>query len=258
MLRNMATIIKKELIESIRKYRLFILMAVFIFIGFMSPIGTKYLGEIMSMLLPEGYEIKVRQASEVEAYFQFFKNISQLGMVVFIVVSSGLMADEFEKKTIVCLLTKGVSRSKIIISKFIAGALELLFCYITAVIIFRYYTGVFWSNQVEIATLLYSNLIVFEYGLLILGLNIFLGTKFGTKLATVTSCIFINILQILMSIHPTIAKYLPVSLLSNCVYIVEQKKTVSDTVVAVVISMLITILLLVISIKAFKEKEIEQ
>lgn len=71
-MRKVIVLVKKELMESSRKYKLLVMLISFFLIGIISPIGTKYLGEILRQLLPEGYVLNVRKASEIEAYFQFF------------------------------------------------------------------------------------------------------------------------------------------------------------------------------------------
>ncbi len=146
-MRSIVTLTRKELLEALRKHKLLVMITIFVLIGLMSPIGTKYLGEILKELLPSGYVLKVREASEIEAYFQFFKSISQIGLIVLIITTSGLMADELEKRTIVNVLSKGVKREYIIVSKFISSLIVWLISYIISIVIFEYYTSLFWGMR---------------------------------------------------------------------------------------------------------------
>ena len=257
-MRKVIVLVKKELMESSRKYKLLVMLISFFLIGIISPIGTKYLGEILRQLLPEGYVLNVRKASEIEAYFQFFKNLSQIGLIVLIFVTSSLMSEELEKRTIVNVLTKGIDRKYIIISKFLSSSLIWAISYTISFVAFRYYVGVFWKNEISILPVTYSNLIVFEYGLLIIGINLLLGLILKNRILTVVFCFIFNLLQMFISIFPQMYKILPISLLSQCVYIVEGKITIAETSIATVITLVCIILSLLLAIYLFRRKEIEQ
>lgn len=255
---SMLTLIRKELLETLRKHRLLVMITIFALIGLMSPIGTKYLGQILKQLLPSGYVLKFREASEIEAYFQFFKNISQIGLIVLIIITSGLMADELEKKTIVNVLSKGVRREYIIVSKFISSVIVWMVSYIISIIIFEYYTSLFWGNEISLPIILYSNLLVFFYGVLIISINIFLGIMFKNKILTIVICSIFSLIQMFIAIFPEIYKLLPISLLSQCVYIIEGKLNIYETVITLIITLILILFLLGISMSLFKRKEIDQ
>ena len=44
---------KKEFIEYLRTYKLFISIMIFLILGFLNPISAKYLPEIVSLVMPE-------------------------------------------------------------------------------------------------------------------------------------------------------------------------------------------------------------
>ncbi|MGG6849343.1 UNVERIFIED_CONTAM: ABC transporter permease subunit [Streptococcus canis] len=257
-MRSIVTLTRKELLEALRKHKLLVMITIFVLIGLMSPIGTKYLGEILKELLPSGYVLKVREASEIEAYFQFFKNISQIGLIVLIITTSGLMADELEKRTIVNVLSKGVKREYIIVSKFISSLIVWLISYIISIVIFEYYTSLFWGNEISLSVIMYSNLLVFSYGALIISLNIFLGIISKNKILTIVGCFIFSLIQMFIAIFPEISKLLPISLLSQCVYIIEGKMSIYETVTTLASALILILFLLVISMSLFKRKEIEQ
>lgn len=257
-MKSMVTLIRKELLEAFRKHRLLIMVTIFSLIGLMSTIGTKYLGQILKQLLPSGYVLKVREASEIEAYFQFFKNVSQIGLIVLIIITAGLMADELEKKTIINVLSKGVKREYIIVSKFISSLLVWMISYIISIVIFEYYTSLFWGNEIPLSTIIYSNLLVFSYGVLIISINIFLGIMFKNKIITIVICSIFSLIQMFIAIFPEIYKLLPISLLSQCVYIIEGKINIEGTVITFLITLTLILFLLVTSMRLFKRKEIEQ
>lgn len=255
---ELCVLLKKEVKEYIRKHKILIILSVFILIGIISPLGTKYLGAILQQLLPSGYEIKFRSPSEIEAYFQFFKNISQLGLIIFIFATVGIMSDEFEKKTIINILSKGINRGAVILSKFVVTSIIFLLSYTVSIMVFRYYTGIFWGNNIRIGVVIYSSILIYFYGVLNISVNIFLGTIFENKILTLVVCFAFNIIQMFLGIFPQIARYLPVSSLSQCVYIVEGKIDIYETIPALLSTLFFTALLLITSIYLFNRKEIDQ
>ena len=61
-----------------------------------------------------------------------------------------------------------------------------------------------------------------------------------------------------ISNFPEIYKLLPISLLSQCVYIIEGKINIEGTVITFLITLTLILFLLVTSMRLFKRKEIEQ
>jgi len=53
----------------------------------------------------------------MDAWSQFFKNLSQMGLIVLLLVQSGQFATEYAKGSLVNLLTKGLSRPAIALAK---------------------------------------------------------------------------------------------------------------------------------------------
>ena len=130
--------------------------------------------------------------------------------------------------------------------------------YIISIVIFEYYTGLFWGNEIPLSTIIYSNLLVFSYGVLIISINIFLGIMFKNKIITIVICSIFSLIQMFIAIFPEIYKLLPISLLSQCVYIIEGKINIEGTVITFLITLTLILFLLVTSMRLFKRKEIEQ
>ena len=51
--------LKKEFYDYLRSYKLFVLMMVFLALGFLNPISARYLLEVAASLLPDGIQIPV-------------------------------------------------------------------------------------------------------------------------------------------------------------------------------------------------------
>ena len=108
---------KKEALESFRTYRLLVVLAVFAVLGVLSPVAAKMMPEILNTVPLEGMTLILPTPTALDAWAQFFKNLSQMGLVVFLLVLSGLYSTEYAKGTLVNLLTKGLSRSAVALAK---------------------------------------------------------------------------------------------------------------------------------------------
>ena len=69
---------KKEWMESVRTYKFFILITVFLLFGFMNPIIAKVMPELLASVLPEGMFITLAPPNAIDSWMQFFKNVSPL------------------------------------------------------------------------------------------------------------------------------------------------------------------------------------
>ncbi|MEG0367463.1 MAG: hypothetical protein RR585_11555, partial [Coprobacillus sp.] len=113
----------KEILESIRSYKAFILIIVFLILGFMSPITAKLTPEIMKNFMPAGMSIEVATPTVIDSWMQFFKNVPQIGMIVIVIVLSSMISGEINKGTLINVLTKGLSRKNVILAKFTCATL---------------------------------------------------------------------------------------------------------------------------------------
>lgn len=74
--------------------------------------------------MPEGITILITEPTNLDSWLQFFKNGTQIGLFIIVILLSGMMAKEYEKGTLINMVTKGLPRWTILFSKF-TGALLL-------------------------------------------------------------------------------------------------------------------------------------
>jgi ABC-2 type transport system permease protein len=121
---------KKEITEYLRTYKLMILVLVFLLFGMMNPVLAKFTPEIIKAA---GLDLQLPPPTAFDSWAQFFKNVGQMGLVIIVVVFSGIMANEFSKGTLINILTKGLKRSTVIWSKYTVASviwtLVYLFCF---------------------------------------------------------------------------------------------------------------------------------
>ncbi|HML47441.1 MAG TPA: ABC transporter permease [Clostridia bacterium] len=131
---------KKEALESLRTYKLLVVFAVFAVLGVASPVAAKLMPEILAAMPMEGMTLILPTPTALDAWSQFFKNLTQMGLIVLLLVLSGQFSTEYAKGTLVNLLTKGLSRPAVALAKAAWAAVLWTGAYVLAMGISAGYT----------------------------------------------------------------------------------------------------------------------
>jgi ABC-2 type transport system permease protein len=121
-MRILWVVLRKEMMEQWRSYRLLIVAAVLLLFGLASPLIAKYGPEILRLALPEGEEILklIPPPTEADAVSQYLKNIAQFGVLLAVLMAMGAMSLEKDKGTAGLMLVKPIPRSVFLLAKFLA------------------------------------------------------------------------------------------------------------------------------------------
>lgn len=150
-MRQWAAFLKKECLEQMRTGRLLILIILFCLFGIMNPAIAKltpWMMDLMADQLAEnGLALSSITVDALTSWTQYFKNIPII-LIVFIVMYSGTLTVEYQKGTLINVVTKGMKRRRILGSKLmvmIAGWTvgTLLMSGIT-----YGYNAYFWDNHI--------------------------------------------------------------------------------------------------------------
>ena len=109
--------VKKEFMEFYRSHKLLIILAVFLLLGMMNPLTAKITPQLVENFMPEGMIVNLGEPTALDSWMQFYKNVPQLGLVVLVILFSGMMSQEYSKGTLINMLTKGLARRSVILSK---------------------------------------------------------------------------------------------------------------------------------------------
>jgi ABC-2 type transport system permease protein len=117
----------KELRELVRTGKGVVVLSVFLAFGLASPIVAKLMPALVEKILSSmpGAVFEIPQPTAFDAYRQYLKNMYQIGMVVMILIAMGTVAEEKANKSLVVLLTMQVSRTGIIVAKYLGYAILL-------------------------------------------------------------------------------------------------------------------------------------
>jgi len=247
---------KKEYMESIRTYRLFIFVAVLLFFGILSPLTALFLPEILGSIdLGDGVTLTLPDPSAMDSWAQFFSNVGQMGMLALIIIFSGIMGNELSERTLVNLLTKGMKRHIVILSKFVYACLLWTVGYALCLAVCYAYTVYYWPSDV-----LFNSFFAFAslwvFGVFLIAIMIFGGTLFSNFYGSLLSCFGIIVVLALINIAPAAHKYNPISLSGSTLGLLNGQNETADFMPAMIICASAAVALFVLSILVFNKKKV--
>ncbi len=247
--------IKKELTENIRTYKLFIMLVVFLLFGIMGPVVAKLMPDIIKAASPTGMTINIKSPTAIDSWTQFFKNVGQMGLLVLVIVFSGIMANELSKDTLINLLTKGLKRSTVVFSKLTVAVIIWTLSYIICLIVSYFYTAYFWKmNGMHNVFLTFFSL--WLYGILLISLVILGGILFKNIYGSILLTGAAVVLMMLLDIVPKLQKFNPVTLASDNMALLTAQKSVEDFMPAIIICTALIIIFTALSVMVFNKKQV--
>ena len=248
---------KKELLDSIRSGRLLLLGILFCAFGIMNPAVAKltpWLLEVMGEELAEsGMTVTAVTVDALTSWTQFFKNIP-MALIAFVLVCGGIFTKEYDSGTLILVLTKGLSRYKVVVAKaslmLILWSLGYWLCFgITYA-----YNAYYWDNGIA-QNLIPAVLYWWLFGAFVVSLVVFfsvLSKSFSTVLLGTGGCV---LGMYLLSAFSKIAKYLPTSLMNGMVWLTGAEK-IEDYASAAIITTVLSIALVAVSVPIFNKKQL--
>jgi len=142
---------KKEMLEQVRSGRLMLLVILFILFGIMNPAIAKLtpwlLESMADSLAQNGMVVTGVTVSALDSWVQFFKN-APMGLIAFILLESNLFVKEYQSGTLIGVLTKGLERYKVLLSKTLVLVILWIGVYGLFLGITYAYNDYFWDNAV--------------------------------------------------------------------------------------------------------------
>lgn len=215
------SLIRKESIENIRTKKMLGLLLLFIFIGLISPLTAKLTPQILQAIATDGIDIKANTPTEIDSWVQFFKNVKQIGMFGLVILFSTQVTNEIQKGTLINLLSKGLPRYQVIMSKWFFNTIMWFCSYCICFLVAFGYTKYFFGNTFPVGNILMAALLPLIFGIFLISLEI-LGSVITENV--VGTLIFVAIgvvIQFILSLKDEIVKYMPIALLGKPVNIIK-------------------------------------
>jgi len=249
-----AMFLKKELKEYIKTPKLLIIMCLFIFFSILSPLTARYMNELLA-LLAEDVQITFPDPTLADAWAQYFKNMSSICLIVYLIIMTGAVSQEKSKGSILLVLTKRVSRFNFIFSKLLGGILIFTLCYISSILISGLYAYLLFDGFIY-QGLWISLLMMWLMGIFFTSLSIFFSII--TKTPTVSalfSFLGYAVLAIL-NVIPNVAKFNPSGGINLINEMLIGQVSTTDNLVNLIFTLIGSIVLFIISFLIFKKQEI--
>ena len=236
-----------------KNYRFLILFAVFLIFGIMSVFLAKFTPEILSSLAADMEMISEPVA--LDAWKQFYKNISGVGFSAFIILFGSCLSNEYSKGTLVLMVTKGLSRKAVILAKYTVAAALMTISYWIGYAATYGYTTLLWNDN-DLSNVAFAAVSLWIVGFLYLSI-LMIGCVIFKQ--TFTSILFtggmVAIISLLGMIEP-IAKFNPFILTSKNVDLISGEAVPADFMIPAFISIVLSIFGVLIAIRLFNKKQL--
>lgn len=255
-MKQLVAFTRKEFMEIIRTGKIYILLIIFVIFGIMNPAMAKLTPMIFELLAEsmeeQGIIIGNVVVTAITSWEQYYKN-APMEFIVIVVMFGGILTNEYQKGTLINMLTKGLPRWKVIVSKSIAILFTWTLCYWLSFGITYSYNEYFWDNSIA------SHVFFAASGSYLLGIwlisiiilsSVFLNSGPAVLLTTGAVYVVTN----LLSMIPDVADYLPTKLASGMELLTEAAK-IEDYYNAIIITVLLIVCSGVVSVLGFDRKK---
>ncbi|MBI2853681.1 MAG: ABC transporter permease subunit [Chloroflexi bacterium] len=208
---GLAPLLKKEVKEQLRTYKLLIVGGIFLLFGITTPLMLKYLPQIIE-LAGEQMNIQVPPPTAVQSLAEYASTIGQMGVLVAVLIAMGSVSNELRHGTAVMILSKPVSRAAFVSAKIIAMSLTFLVSLALASLFCFAYT-VWLIGSADISAFVSLNLLIGLFLVLCLAVTTLFSSIFKSPLAAGGISIAVLIMQAALSALPLIGNYVPGKLL---------------------------------------------
>lgn len=246
---------KKEFLEQLRTFKWLIMFSVFFLFGMMSPLMAKVLPDILSGMEIEGIKLIIPTPTVMDAYMQFFKNITQMGVVVILLVFGGMLSNELAKGTLINILAKGLPRHTVILSKYFAAITLWTVSYLLSALTCYGYTAYLFETA-NVKNLVFSLLCLWLFGCFVIALILLSSTITGGNFGGLILSAAFLILMLMINIFPKAEKFNPVTLASKNTALINGSQEVSGLLLTVWITCALTAACLIISLLIFRKKRL--
>ena len=246
---------KKEFTENLRTYKLMIMIVVFLIFGIMSPLFAKFTPEILKAAGLDASALGLGTPTAIDSFAQFFKNVGQMGLLVLVIVFGGIMANELSKGTLINILTKGMKRSTVILSKFTMATVIWTVSYLICLAVTYAYTAYYFSIE-NISNAFLAFLGMWLFGMLLVGIVILGGVLFKNIYGSLLLTGGIVAIMTIVNIAPKLQKYNPIILSTDNMRLITAQKAASDFMPAIIICIVLTIVFVIASIMIFNKKQL--
>ncbi len=256
-MKSLLALMKKEYLEVARTGKLIILILLFVLFGIMNPAIAKltpWIMEIVSDTMADsGLIVTNIEVDALTSWAQFFKNIP-IALIVYVLIFCDIFTKEYKSGILLLVLTKGLSRYKIVLSKTILLLSLWTVGYGICFSITYGYNAYFWDNSIA-NNLFFSVFIWWLFSLWVICLVVL----FSSLLQNNTSVLLCTggtvLLAYLLRIIPKLKEYSPVVLIDTNSLLIGTEG-IDTYIKAVVIAAVLCIVFVTVSIPIINKRQL--
>ncbi len=248
---------KKELTSHARTMKIMIFGILFLLIAVLNVATAKFtpaLMEMMSDMMAEsGMTVTVGEPTALDSWTQFFKNIP-VGIIVFVVLESGIFTGEYRSGTLVLSLTKGLDRKTVVASKTVV--MTLLWTASYWLCFGATYAGnmLFWDNSLA-KELGFAAFCTWLFGIFLISVTVLASTVFSSNIGVLLTAGGTVMVFYLAGMIPKIGRFFP-TYLADGTSLVYGLSAPDDYLAAAVITAAASVVCLAASFPLFDKKQL--
>lgn len=253
----MIPFLRKEILEQFRRKRVMLLAILFFAMSVLGVATAKLTPVILEMFADQmaqsGMVIEAKESTIFDAWMQYFKNAA-IPLIVVLILWSGSFTGEYQKHTLIPLVTKGLSRTAVFAAKMLTAALVWTGCYALYLAVFYGYSVYYWGSggvsHVVLAVTLY-----WLYGIWLLALLGLFSSFAGTAMQVLLGVGGVFFVITFLEFIPKLAPKLPTAL-SGGLGLIQGTAKPSDFIVPVVIALVSIVLCLAGGVLLIQKREL--
>lgn len=253
-MRTYVAFVSKEFVESARTYKLLIIFVVFLMFGMFNPVAAKVMPDILTSVMPEGISVSFSQPTAIDSWTQFYKNMTGMQIVVFVILFSNIVSGEISKGTLVNMLTKGLSRKTVILSKITSTVVIWTLGYMLCFAVTYIYT--LYLLPGDLPHIFFSAVCMWLFGVMLISVMIFGGVLFANIYGSLILTGGFSIILMLVNMFPNLKKYNPYMLASDNMRLLSGQVVLADFYFSTCIALVTTVIFIVSSVIIFNKARV--
>ena len=249
--------LKKELLDYLRSGKLLLFAVLFTLFGVMNPAIAKLTPWLMELFAEElgesGIIMTEITVNALTSWAQFFKNVP-MALIAFVLVCGSTFTKEYVSGTMVLLLSKGLARYKVVLSKLTVMISLWSAGYFLCFGVTYAYNAYFWDNSIATG-LGFAVMAQWLIGVFVIAAIVFFSAVFSSSPSVLLGVGGAYLGAYILSIIPKIGKFSPVYLINSAAE-VGVSPDASKYIASLVLNLVICVLFSSFSIPLFNKKSI--
>ena len=249
-----AAFARKEAWEILRTWRIWVLPGILLFFALTGPLVARFTPEFIEAVAGDQLEgLQLPTPTPADAYAQWVKNLSQIGLVSVIIIYGGIVSSEVRSGTAPLVLTKPVSRTAFVVAKATVQSAFLAIVTLVGTVITWALTAVTFG-QAPAPGLWSAALVWLVLGVLFVAVMTLLSTLIGSPAGAAGAGLGVYALLAILGIWKPLGTYSPAGLGSHAAGLAAGQHPV--VLWSVLTSLLLCVFLVYLAARVFRRSDL--